>query len=68
MISITDRERLLALKPTPSQVVPAGKIMWLRGRKIIGYGRIDQLAVIPRDADGAVLSVADHAQLMGRCA
>lgn len=64
-LSVTDRYRVLDLKLMPSQVVPDGKLMWLRGRKIIGYGTTDKIATVPREADGVMLSIADHRLITG---
>lgn len=63
-MSGTDRYRLRDLNPVASQVVPNGRLMWTRGRKIIGYGTIDNIAVIPKEATGVMVSIEDHRQIM----
>jgi hypothetical protein len=63
-MSVTDRYALRALKLLPSQVCHDGKIMWLKGRKIIGYGTMENVGIIPREADGAMISRADYERVM----
>lgn len=65
-LSVTDRYRLKELTLQESAVLPAGKVMWCQGRKILGYGSIDNLArvsAIPSRADTACISAADFRRI-----
>lgn len=59
-MSVTDFYRLTALRLERSQVVPAGRVIWCRGRKLLGYGQLSNLSVIPKEADTVCLSSADY--------
>jgi hypothetical protein len=57
-----DQTRLRQLKLERSQVLEAGRLMFCRGRSIIGYGHVGRLAnfnYIPKNADTICLSPAD---------
>lgn len=68
LISVTDRYRLRELNPLPTLVVPAGRVMCCRGRKVLGYCDIDKLAGIRRDTDTVCLAPTDYATVMGDAA
>jgi len=67
-LSVTDRYRLKGLILEQSQIVPAGKLWWCRGRKIIQHGTIGDLArvaLIPKEADTLCVSAADYPAVKG---
>lgn len=62
-LSVTDRYKLKALTLEQSQVLPAGKIWWCRGRAIVNYGTLADLGnvfAIPRSADTLCVAAADY--------
>lgn len=63
-LSVTDRYRLIELNPMPSQVCEPDKVLWLQGRKTIGYATVDKLASIPKLANGVMLPKAAYDELM----
>lgn len=66
-LSITDRYKLKELDWQRSQVVQPGKVMWCRGRKVLGYGKVEDLSrvtLIPSKADTVCLSAVDYADVM----
>lgn len=62
-LGVTDRYRLRALKITPSPIAPKGKVIWWQGRKRLGFGAFEKIAIIPGGADGVTVSIEDHAEL-----
>lgn len=65
-IGVTDRYRFRELALQPAGAVPPGRVMWCRGRKVLGYADIAELVnvfVIPRGADTMCVSAADHGDL-----
>lgn len=65
-ISVTDRTRLKELILQPTGTVPAGRVMWCRGRKVLGYAGVDDLAnvfAIPKGTDTICVSQADFADV-----
>lgn len=40
-LSVTDRCMLKALTLEQAQAVQPGRVMWCRGRKILGYGNVE---------------------------
>jgi len=66
-LSVTDRYKLKELDWQQSQVVQPGRVMWCRGRKVLGYSDVKDLhrvMLIPSKADTACLSRADYADVM----
>lgn len=67
----TTRYRLRAMTLEISGVVPDGKVMWCRGRKVLGYGAVGELNKphrIPDSADTACFSAKDYAVVMEQIA
>jgi hypothetical protein len=65
-LSITDRYRLKELTLTKSMAVPAGRVMFCRGRKILNYADVAYLAnifKIPKGATEICVSAADYADI-----
>jgi hypothetical protein len=65
-LSITDRYRLKELTLTKSMAVPAGRVMFSRGRKILNYADVAYLAnifKIPKGATEICVSAADYADI-----
>lgn len=65
-LSNTDRWRFKDMKLEASQVLLPGKVMYCRGRKILGYDTIDKLGnvfAIPRDTDTLSVSKDDYPQV-----
>jgi hypothetical protein len=65
-LSITDRYRLKELTLTLSMAVPAGRVMFCQGRKILTYADVIDLAQIfsiPRGATEICVSAADYADI-----
>jgi hypothetical protein len=63
VISVTDRYRLKELDLSLSATVPAGRVMFCRGRKVLGYGDVAEIAnvlKIPRGADTICLAETDY--------
>ncbi len=61
-LTVTDRYRLKELAWEQSQVVPPGKVMWCRGRRVLGYCKLADLprvSLIPPGATAACLSGTD---------
>jgi hypothetical protein len=61
-LSVTDRCRLKDLEWQQSQIVQPGKVMFCKGRKVMGYTKVTDLArlsAIPTGADVACVSAAD---------
>lgn len=59
---VPDQFRLRSLKLEASMVPQPGRVMFCRGRKIIGYGDVGKLGdrgVIPDQADTVCISTAD---------
>jgi hypothetical protein len=57
-----DQTRLRSLKLERSQVPAPGRVMFCRGRKVLGHGDVARLADfyhIPKNADTLCLSPAD---------
>jgi len=62
-LTVTQRDRLRDLKWEKSQAVIAGRVMLCRGRHIVGYCNVDELAntkTIAAKADTVALSAADY--------
>jgi hypothetical protein len=65
-LSITDRYRLKALTLTRSMAVPAGRVMFCKGRKILNYADVADLAQIfniPKGTTEICISGADYADI-----
>ena len=65
-LSVTDRYRLKELILTKSMAVPAGRVMFCRGRKILNFADVAVLAnifQIPKGATEICVSAADHADI-----
>jgi hypothetical protein len=65
-LSITDRYRLKELTLTKSMAVPAGRVMFCRGRKILNYADVADLAHIfriPKGTTEICVSGADYADI-----
>jgi hypothetical protein len=63
-----DQTRLRQLKLEHSQVPGPGRVMFCRGRKILGYGEVSKLGdflYIPKNADALSLSPADFEDVRG---
>jgi hypothetical protein len=61
-LSVTDRYRLKELMLEHSAAVTPGRLLWCRGRKVLGYSNVDDLSnvfLIPKGANTIVLSFAD---------
>jgi hypothetical protein len=61
-LGVTDRYTLKEFTLERSAGVIGGRLMWCRGRKIVGYGNVVDLPkifAIPKGADTIVLSAAD---------
>lgn len=57
-----DQQRLRELKIHQSQIPPAGRVMFCRGREILGHGDVSKLGdflYIPKRADTVCISAAD---------
>jgi len=62
-LSVTDRYRLKDLDWQESQIVQAGKVMFCRGRQVLGYAKVADLgrvSALPTGADTACVSAADY--------
>lgn len=58
-----DQVHLRSLKLERSQIPPAGRVMFCRGRKILGHGDVGKLGeflYIPKGVDTLSLSAADY--------
>lgn len=58
-----DQMRIRTLAFEQSQIPPAGRVMFCRGRRILGHGdvaKLGQLRYIPDEADTIRISVADY--------
>jgi hypothetical protein len=65
-LSITDRYRLKELEFEQSQVPTPGRVMFCRGRSILGYGDVVHLGeflYVPKRTDTICLSAADYADV-----
>jgi hypothetical protein len=65
-ISVTDRCRLKELELQQVSTVPAGRVMWCRDRKVMGFADIAGLAnvfTIPKGANTICVSPADFADV-----
>ena len=65
-LSITDRYRLKEITLTRSMAVPAGRVMFCKGRKIVSYADVPDLAQIfkiPKGTTEICVSAADHADI-----
>jgi len=63
-----DQMRLRQLKLEQSQVPTPGRLMFCRGRHVVGYGDIDKLGSfrsIPDRADTICVSAADFEDVKG---
>jgi hypothetical protein len=61
-LSVTDRYRLKELELQMTGTVPPGRVMWCRGRQVLGYNDVSQLGnvfAIPKGADTLCVSGAD---------
>lgn len=61
-----DQMRLRQLKLAQSEVPGPGRLMFCRGRKILGYGDVSKLGdyrYIPDRADAVCLSAADYSDV-----
>jgi hypothetical protein len=66
--SAVDQTRFRRLALEPSQVPAPGRVMFCRGRKVLGYGDVSKLAdffYVPKDADTLCLSAADFVDVKG---
>ena len=62
-LTVTQRERLRALKWEKSNAIIAGRVMLCKGRAIVGYCDVDELANakgIEARCNTVVLSAADY--------
>ena len=59
--SVTERYRWRELELQRTGTVPAGRVMFCQGRKILGYADVATLSVvrIPKGADVMCVSLAD---------
>ena len=58
-----DQMRLRGIAIERSQVPPAGRVMFCRGRGILGHGDVAELGdflAIPKDADTVCVAAADY--------
>jgi hypothetical protein len=65
-LTLTDRYKLKEFTLRQLMTVPAGRVMFCRGRKILGYGDVADLAqifIIPKGTTEICVSSADHADL-----
>jgi hypothetical protein len=65
-LSITDRHRLKEITLTPSMAVPAGRVMFCKGRKIVSYADVPDLAQIfkiPKGTTEICVSTIDYADI-----
>ena len=61
-LSVTNRYRLKDLDWQESEIVPPGKVMFCKGRKVMGYAKVQELgrfSAIPTGADVACVAAAD---------
>lgn len=61
-----DQQRMRSLNWEQSQIPPAGRVMFRRGRGIIGYcdvAKLGDFMAIPKNADTVCLSAADFADV-----
>ena len=66
LTSVTQRYKIKDLKWERSSAIIGGRLMFCRGRKILGYGSVENLhrvALIPPGADTLVVSAADYDDL-----
>jgi hypothetical protein len=62
-----DRTVFKELELQATGTVPAGRVMWCRGRKVLGYADVAGLGnifEIPRGCNTMCVSPADHADLL----
>lgn len=66
-LSIAARYALRELNPWPSEIVPAGRVLFWRGRTRLGFGELANIAphMIPRGTDNVALARADYRAVMG---
>lgn len=58
-----DQTQLRSLKFEQSAMPPAGRVMFWRGRKLLGYGEVSKLGdfmAIPKNADTVSVSAVDY--------
>lgn len=61
-LSVTDRQRFRELELQQAGTVPAGRVMFCRGRKVLDYADVADLVNvfnIPKGADTMCVSPAD---------
>jgi hypothetical protein len=62
-----DRTVFKQLTLQHTNTVPAGRVMWCRGRQVLGYNDVSQLGnifAIPKGADTLCVSPADYDEIM----
>jgi hypothetical protein len=65
-LTVTDRYKLKEFALRQLMTVPAGRVMFCRGRKILGYADVTDLAKIfgiPRGTTEICVSSADYADI-----
>ena len=65
-LTVTDRYKLKEYALKPLGTVPAGRVMFCQGRKILGYANVPDLAQIfgiPRGTTEICVSSADYADI-----
>ena len=65
-LGVTDRYRLKELTLQQAGTVTPGRVMFCRGRKIIGYGdvgRLGEFTYVPKGTDTICLSAADYSDV-----
>jgi hypothetical protein len=65
-LSVTDQYKLKQLTLTRSMAVPAGRVMFCQGRKILNYADVADLAQIfniPKGTTEICVSGADYADI-----
>lgn len=65
-LTVTDRYKLKELSWQQSDIVQLGRVMWCQGRKVLGFGKVEELSrvtLIPPGADTACLAPSDYADV-----
>lgn len=66
-LSVTDRYKLKELQLERSGAVTPGRVMWCKGRKVLGYGDVTAInaMTIPKGATHLAVSAVDYDDVKG---